>query len=181
MNCQTYEEVIQNICDRVEKYDGIKIECLGHSCQCEGKSEVLHQIDILISYSPDRDRIYKIAIECQHWHKKISKDVVMKLHCICEDCKMSKGIIISNIGFTTDAIKYAQYANISLVKLQEIESEDLQEIIVNLAATITHFHNLQKMSDREFMKSVIINPSLDFLNDPEEDIYTLEDGQPFHV
>ncbi|WP_204105021.1 MULTISPECIES: restriction endonuclease [Spirulina sp. CCY15215] len=180
MNCQNYEEVIRNICDRVEKYDDVKIECFGNFCQCEGKSEVLHQIDVLISYSLDSDRIYNIMIECQHWNEKIPKEVVMQIHCICEDCRISKGIVISEVGFTTDAIKYAQYANIELVKLQEIESEDLKEIICNIAVNSTQFQTPQSIRCRELLKVAIRNPAFNFLNDPEEDIYTLADGKPLH-
>lgn len=31
-----------------------------------------------------------------------------------------------------------------------------------------------------WMSSISSNPAFDFLNDPGEDIYTLNDGEPFH-
>jgi hypothetical protein len=34
--------------------------------------------------------------------------------------------------------------------------------------------------DTEWLKAAACNPVFDFLKDPEEDIYSLEDGRPFH-
>lgn len=36
------------------------------------------------------------------------------------------------------------------------------------------------ISDQEWMKFLSTNPSFDFLNDPEEDIYTIKDGKPYN-
>jgi hypothetical protein len=37
-----------------------------------------------------------------------------------------------------------------------------------------------EMSESEWLRSATKNPAFAFLNDPEEDIYTLSDGKPFH-
>jgi len=34
--------------------------------------------------------------------------------------------------------------------------------------------------EKEWLRTAAANPAFDFLKDPEEDIYTLEDGRPFH-
>ena len=34
-------------------------------------------------------------------------------------------------------------------------------------------------NEMEWLKASLSNPAFDFLHDPEEDIYTLNDGQPF--
>ena len=34
--------------------------------------------------------------------------------------------------------------------------------------------------EREWLKAAAANPAFDFLKEPEEDIYTLADGRPFH-
>jgi len=36
------------------------------------------------------------------------------------------------------------------------------------------------IDEREWLRGAAGNPVFDFLSDPAEDIYTLEDGQPFH-
>ncbi|MDZ7291230.1 MAG: hypothetical protein ONB44_15590 [candidate division KSB1 bacterium] len=35
-------------------------------------------------------------------------------------------------------------------------------------------------NEAEWLKAAALNPAFDFLKDPAEDIYTLEDGRPFH-
>jgi len=36
------------------------------------------------------------------------------------------------------------------------------------------------ISETEWLQAAAANPSLDFLKDPEEDLYTLSDGEPFY-
>lgn len=35
--------------------------------------------------------------------------------------------------------------------------------------------------EAEWLRAAARNPAFDFLNDPEEDIYSLADGKPFHA
>lgn len=37
-----------------------------------------------------------------------------------------------------------------------------------------------EMSEQEWLRAAAINPAFDFLQAPEEDVYTLEDGKPFY-
>lgn len=34
--------------------------------------------------------------------------------------------------------------------------------------------------EKDWLKAAAANPAFDFLKEPEEDIYTLTDGKPFH-
>lgn len=36
------------------------------------------------------------------------------------------------------------------------------------------------IGEKEWLKAATLNPAFDFLKEPEEDIYTREDGKPFH-
>ena len=36
------------------------------------------------------------------------------------------------------------------------------------------------LDEQEWVQAAAINPAFDFLKEPEEDIYTLADGKPFH-
>ena len=35
-------------------------------------------------------------------------------------------------------------------------------------------------NETEWLKASLYNPAFDFLNDPEEDIYSINDGKAFH-
>ena len=45
---------------------------------------------------------------------------------------------------------------------------------------IMYAENEETNEEKLWMKSVSNNPAFDFLNDPEEDIYSLNDGKPLH-
>jgi hypothetical protein len=38
-----------------------------------------------------------------------------------------------------------------------------------------------EVDEKEWLRAASANPTFDFLKEPEEDIYTLEDGRPFYV
>lgn len=37
-----------------------------------------------------------------------------------------------------------------------------------------------EIDEKEWLRSANVNPAFDFLKEPEEDVYTLSDGKPFH-
>lgn len=114
MKWETYEETVKNIYEVLGARNGVKIECYGNSCKCTGKSGLKHQIDVLTVHT-DGIHNYKTSIECKYWEEKINKDIVMKVLEICGDCNLHKGVIVSKMGFTPDAIKFAEYNGIGLV------------------------------------------------------------------
>lgn len=65
-------------------------------------------------------------------------------------------------------------------QLSAVESI-LQEITLDFG--LNHENDLyddSAISDEQWIKAVTHNPAYDFLKDPDEDIYTLEDGEAFH-
>lgn len=118
-----YEKITAFIIERLRQEENIKIEGVGNSCKFRGTSGVVHQIDVLTSEYVD-SKIFKTAIECKYWNKKINKDTAMKLWAIVTDCNFQRGIIVSRKGFTRDAKRFAEYYNIKLVELREREQSD---------------------------------------------------------
>ena len=51
----------------------------------------------------------------------------------------------------------------------------------NRVRVIILFAEETDFDEGEWLKAVARNPAFDFLNDPEEDIYSLEDGHPYHT
>lgn len=37
----------------------------------------------------------------------------------------------------------------------------------------------ETIDEKSYLKFISTNPALDFLNEPEEDVYSLKDGKPF--
>ena len=45
---------------------------------------------------------------------------------------------------------------------------------------IMYAENEETNEEQLWMRAISNNPAFDFLNDPEEDIYSLNDGKPLH-
>lgn len=123
MNWSTYEELVKDIYEKLGASQGVQIVCWGRDCKVLGKSGVEHQIDVYAKHS-DGMHTYKTAIECKYWDRRRPKDDVTKLAEIIEDAGIEKGVIVSKLGFTEDAIAFAKYKNISLVELREPTEAD---------------------------------------------------------
>ncbi len=75
-----------------------------------------------------------------------------------------------------------------LISLSETEDQILQKISDNLGISeenlirqvLTDFlaRQADELNEQTWLDAVTNNPSFAFLHDPEEDIYTLKDGQP---
>ena len=174
MKWETYEETVKNIYEVLGARNGVKIECYGNSCKCTGKSGLKHQIDVLTVHT-DGLHDYKTSIECKYWNKKINKDIVMKAWGIRQDCNLQKGIIVSKIGFTPDAIKFAKYYDIGLVELREPLKQDIENRItevnintITLIPNITRFYNIVHEEEEQNHTQFEINTS--------ESYYLFPDG-----
>lgn len=152
MDWKTYEETVKNIYEVLGASKGVKIECYGNSCKCTDQSEVKHQIDVLTVHT-DGIHNYKTSIECKYWNKKINKDIVMKALGIRQDCNLQKAIIVSKMGFTPDAIKFAKCYDIGLVELREPLKKDvenrIEQINIMIAPVIPEILYFKNISHEE--------------------------------
>lgn len=123
LDWKSYEELIRDIYEQLCKATGVKILGYGRDCKYKGNSQVEHQIDVLTSHSGGLHD-YLTDIECKYWNEHINKDIVMKVEGIVNDCNFSKGIIVSKLGFTPNAIQYAKHVGIGLVELREMTDDD---------------------------------------------------------
>ena len=145
LDWKSYEELVKDIYEQLGSASGVKILGHGMSCKYKGKSGVEHQIDVLTSHS-DGVHDYLTDIECKYWDQHINKDTVMKVESIVEDCNFSKGIVVSKLGFTPDAVQYAKHVGVGLVELREMTDEDwkgrIRKIEINI---IAHYPELTQV------------------------------------
>jgi len=183
LDWKSYEELVKDIYEQLGSASGVKILGYGNGCKRKGKSGVEHQIDVLTSHS-DGLHDYITDIECKFWDQHINKDTVMKVREIVEDCNFSKGIIVSKLGFTPDAIQYASHVGIGLVELREMTDEDwkgrIRNIVINIDARwpeLTHVQvNVEQGSnEKETMGPVHGDPSLMVITYPDGSQTTMND------
>jgi hypothetical protein len=174
MNWETYEQTVKNIYEVLGASKGVKIECYGNSCKCTDQTGLKHQIDVLTVHT-DGLHNYKTSIECKYWNKKINKDIVMKALVIRQKCNLQKAIIVSKMGFTPDAIKFAEHNGIGLVELREPLKQDIENRItkvniniIPLIPNITRLDNIVHEEEDQNHTQFEINTS--------ESYYLLPDG-----
>lgn len=124
LDWQEYEAVIKHIYEMMGAGYGIRVRDYGRDCWVTGKSGVKHQVDVLTEQL-DGNRCVLTAIECKFLKKKVTKEIVMKLHSVMADADIASGIIVCRAGYTPDTMAYAEHLGIKLVELREAGADDL--------------------------------------------------------
>jgi hypothetical protein len=87
---------------------------------------VKHQIDVTVEVAGTKKRV---LIECKDFDVsggKVGLDTLRSFRSVIEDTKADEGIVITCIGFTEDAQKYARSKGIKLAVLRLFETRDME-------------------------------------------------------
>ena len=143
---QDYEELVKDIYQTLGQANGVIIECWGSSCKVEGPPGSLHQIDVLTSHSDGLHK-YRTAISCKYWNERVGIPIVRDFAQIVDDAKLSKGVIVSKMGFTAPAKSYAMAKGIGLVELRKPLDKDwdgyIREVHITLMIDRTEIYDIQ--------------------------------------
>ena len=142
---QDYEVLVKDIYQALGRASGVVIECWGNACRVQGQSGAYHQIDVLTRHS-DGLHQYKTAISCKYWNKKVGIPIVRDFAQIVDDASLSKGVIVSKMGFTGPAKTYAGFKNIGLVELRRPLDKDwngyIREVHITLMMDQTEIYDM---------------------------------------
>ena len=143
---QDYEQLVKDIYQALGQANGVTVECWGNSCRVEGPPGTFRQIDVLTKHS-DGLHQYRTAISCKYWNRKVGVPIVTELAQIVQDARLSKGVIVSKMGFTGPAKDYAKAKNIGLVELRRPLDRDwdgyIREVHVTLMLDQTEIHDVR--------------------------------------
>lgn len=184
MEWQSYEQLTASIYEALGKANGVTIECYGAQCKVTGKSGAQHQIDVLVKHSNGL-QIVRTAIECKYWNKKVNKPVISTLAGYIQDAGIEKGVVVSKLGFTEQAIQLAAQMNIGLVELREPIEVDwegaIREVHVKINMSSPDVYDLEVLQesepDSESKKEQYNVHHLSFVKivDPRQGEHTLEE------
>jgi hypothetical protein len=109
---------------------------LGLSAEVDKKVEGVrgtHDLDVYVS-----GKIYGLQVrwivECKAWQSNIPKEKALALLAIVQDIGADKGILLSEIGFQSGAIKTARATNLILTSLADLEEQvesDFKESVLS--------------------------------------------------
>jgi hypothetical protein len=119
-----------------------------HDLRLRGSSGVRHQIDVTVG--PNNKRL---LVECKQYDKKIGLGIVRDFFGVVEDLKPDQAFVVTTVGFTRDAVRYADAKDIRLAILRCVEPADLegrvQRIHVTLEMTGLHISKMEWEADPE--------------------------------
>ncbi|MYH60227.1 MAG: restriction endonuclease [Caldilineaceae bacterium SB0675_bin_29] len=156
-----YEELVKDIYETLGKAHGVTIECWGAKCRRTGKSGASYQFDVLTTHS-DGVHQYRTAIECKYWNKKVDRRVINEHVQLVQEVQVDKGVVVSKLGFSSDAKKVATANNIGLVELRRPLDKDwegkIKDIHIKLSIDQTEIYDfsftiLQRAGDDNTLQS----------------------------
>ncbi len=153
----------------------------------------IHTVDVFVSGDVFGLNL-KWIVECKCWSSNIPKDKVLTLQSIIQDVGADRGILFSEIGFQSGAIKAARNTNITLTSLADMRS-NLQESMTEEVVIALHWrwsqamkglskvHRKQKESYGYFTPALRIKTKMFFLDSALEEalrgdfptVYALDD------
>ena len=136
LSWEDYEELAKDIYQALGKAHGVEIECWGRNCKVTGRSGEVYQIDVLTRHNSE-GRTCRTGISCKYWNVKIGRDKVLEFFAIIDDAELTRGVMVSQMGFTRPAKNYAQHKGIGLVELRTPLDKDWDGYIRTVHGDVT--------------------------------------------
>ena len=99
-----------------------------------------HQIDVLVTGKVHGLSV-RWVVECKHWASNVTKEKVLALLAVVQDIGADKGILLSEMGFQSGAIRMSKNTNLLLTSLadlrEEIKATFAETVIASLHWRIT--------------------------------------------
>ncbi|WP_185735675.1 restriction endonuclease [Pandoraea apista] len=111
-----------------------------HDIKLIGDSTVKHQIDVTVADGTLKKRI---LVECKDFDissNKVGLGIIRDFSAVVDDIKPDEAIVITCVGFTADAQKFAKHKNIKLAVLREFNTEDWNGRVKTIGVTMRIMH-----------------------------------------
>jgi len=94
-----------------------------------------HKVDVFVTGIVHGLDI-KWIIECKQWSSNVPKEKVLALLSIVQDIGADKGILLSEVGFQSGAIRMSRNTNILLTSLADLREEIKDTLVETLISTL---------------------------------------------
>ncbi|MYH76866.1 MAG: restriction endonuclease [Acidimicrobiaceae bacterium] len=133
----SYEELVKDIYEALGRAQGVTIECWGRRCTVRVAGGVPRQVDVLTRHVVG-ERMYRTAISCKWWNERVDVAHVSDFALTVQDAQLSKGVIVSKMGFTVPATNLARAKGIELVELRNPLDADWEGSITHVQGEIVY-------------------------------------------
>lgn len=120
-----YEKYVRDIQQTLLSAQRLETVQAVHNIELEGNSGQPHQIDVYWEYRL-AGLTHKVALECKLRGRKVDLGIVRDFWGVIDDIPGLRGVIVSPVGFTSGAIKYAQNKGVSLKVVRPASEKDYE-------------------------------------------------------
>ncbi len=78
-----------------------------------------HKVDVKVTFDKHGIECFWI-VECKYWNTPVTKEKIMALRSIVEDCGADRGVIVSKKGFQSGAVRASTKTNITLTSIETL-------------------------------------------------------------
>lgn len=166
MKSTEYELFVRDIQQVLLRTQGLETITVEHNIKLKGVSGQEHQIDVYWEY-----RIagvtHRVALECKLHKTRVDIGVVRDFWGVLDDVPGLRGVIISPVGFTSGAKKYATSKGIGLKVFRAAQEADykgrLRAIHINLTPRLPLNPRLQMNLDESWLASNLTPERQEFI------------------
>jgi hypothetical protein len=104
---------------------------LGCVAEVEAKvdgARAQHRIDVWVRFKKFGLEI-RWVIECKYWNKTVTKEKILALKAVVDDIGADRGILISEFGFQSGAIRASEKTNLILRDLDELKQSAQEDLL----------------------------------------------------
>jgi hypothetical protein len=153
-----------------------------HDIKLVGESDVKHQIDVSITHGQEQKRV---LVECKDFEvssQKVSLGIIRDFASVVDDIKPDEAIVITCVGFTKDARKFAKHKGIKLAVLREFQASDwdgrIRQVRMDIKIVRTaNLHLSLNMSEQRHLDKL----QRDMMEQGLIGLTGLEPGQPVYL
>ena len=103
-----------------------------HDLRLRGSSGVRHQIDAVVGEDHKR-----ILIECKDYGSKIGLSIIRDFSAVVADIEPAEAFVVTTVGFTQDAVKFAESKGIRLALLRPPDDQDWSGVVRKVVLDVT--------------------------------------------
>jgi Restriction endonuclease len=123
MNSTEYEKFVRDIQQFLLDAQGLETVKAKHNIVLKGVSSQGHQIDVYWEYRL-AGITHRVALECKRHSTKVDLGIIRDFWGVLDDIPGLRGVVVSPVGFTSGAEKYAQSKGIGLKVVRQAQDAD---------------------------------------------------------
>ncbi|MFH1314704.1 MAG: restriction endonuclease [Candidatus Eisenbacteria bacterium] len=162
-NYEDYELLAREIYEALLHADGLADVRVQHNVKLKGRSGCSHQVDVFWEFKM-AGIAHRIALECKDFSSSVPIGRVRDFFGVVHDIGDIKGVMVTQVGFQSGAIKFASCYGIELRELRFPVEKDWEGRVKNIVLEMTAFSVIVAqripIADQEWVRANLNLPDM---------------------